>query len=183
MRAAIALRDLSPHRLPVKASFLPPGVLELLQIAAGDRALEARAARELGAGVEEIRASAFFFVEHVLLAPEADSFRALGATARSDAAELRRNMALLLRALHPDLHPDQDRSDLALRVTEAWNRVKTPSLRDRYDGERAASGRGVMRLSSRPNRRRRLARSRSSLPLVLEWILATLFGRRATRRR
>ena len=59
-----------------------------------------------------IREAAGFFVEQILLFPGADSYRVLGASPEATNRELRRNMSLLLRWLHPDLDPRGERSDL-----------------------------------------------------------------------
>ena len=68
--------------------------------------------------------------------PEADSYRVLGATAEASKSELRRNMALLLRWLHPDHDPQGARSVFANRVTRAWNDLKTQERRAAYDRSR-----------------------------------------------
>ena len=52
-----------------------------------------------------VREASAFFIEQILLGPDADSYRVLGADRNAAAAELRRNMALLLRWLHPDMTP------------------------------------------------------------------------------
>ena len=53
-----------------------------------------------------VRLAATFFIEQILFAPHADSYRVLGASPQASASELRRNVALLLRWLHPDLDPE-----------------------------------------------------------------------------
>lgn len=185
MRAAVAMRASPVRVFEARTGALPTGIVVLLRVAAGDHAIEADAARELARPVEEIRASALFFVENILLATESDSYRALGGTPRSDAIELRRNMALLLRALHPDLHGGMEQTRLTLRVTEAWNKIKTPALRDRYERERlATSRRRPTPIASRKSSRRRPSRPPRKSLLVdgLAWVLATLFGQGALRR-
>ncbi len=57
-----------------------------------------------------MRQAATFFIEQILFAPNADSYRVLGASTSASAGELRRNVALLLRWLHPDLDPRSERS-------------------------------------------------------------------------
>ena len=49
----------------------------------------------------------------------------LGAERSATASELRRNMALLLRCLHPDMDRRGTRSMFAGRVTGAWETLKT----------------------------------------------------------
>ena len=62
-----------------------------------------------------------------------DSYRVLGAARGAGAAELRSNMALLMRWLHPDVNANGARLMLAARVTRAWETVKTPDRRAAYD--------------------------------------------------
>ena len=70
-----------------------------------------------------------------------DSYRVLGAARGAGAAELRSNMALLMRWLHPDVNANGARLMLAARVTRAWETVKTPDRRAAYDRAQAASKR------------------------------------------
>ena len=64
-----------------------------------------RAAGKLGRSRETVREAATFYVVQILLFPDADSYRVLGARPQATNGELRRNMTLLLRWLHPDLDP------------------------------------------------------------------------------
>ena len=80
-----------------------------------------------------VREAAAFFIEQILLYPDADSYRVLGARPGATYGELRRNMALLLRWLHPDLDPHGERTVFAARVTRAWNDLKTEERRAAYD--------------------------------------------------
>ena len=57
----------------------------------------------------------------------------LGARRNATAAELRRNLALLCKWLHAEDREDSARSILLLRVTHAWNNLKTPERRAAYD--------------------------------------------------
>jgi hypothetical protein len=80
-----------------------------------------------------------FFIEQVLLYPGGDSYRILGSDRGTPLAELRRNMALIMRWLHPDLAPDASSSNLldkslfASRITQAWETVKTDERRTAYN--------------------------------------------------
>jgi len=117
----------------LKADALPEGVSVLLRIAAGDRDTEAQASAMTDKPVETVREAATFFIEQILLCPEADSYRVLGAGPDADNGELRRNMALLTRWLHPDLDRHGERAVFVGRVTKAWNDLKTPERRAAYD--------------------------------------------------
>ena len=112
---------------------LPEGVPTLLRLAAGDQEAESAAVELTGRSAAVVRQAAAFFVEQILFAPNADSYRVLGASHTATAAELRRNAALLMRWLHPDLDPRGERSIFAGRVTAAWNDLKTPDRRAAYD--------------------------------------------------
>jgi hypothetical protein len=120
----------------LKADALPEGVPLLLRIAAGDREAELQAAAMADKSVEAVREAAAFFIEQILLCPEADSYRVLGASAGADSGELRRNMALLTRWLHPDLDRHGERAIFVGRVTKAWNDLKTPERRAAYDDKK-----------------------------------------------
>jgi len=118
----------------------------------------------------------------------------LGATSGASYAELRRNMALLLRWLHPDLDPKGERTVFTARVTRAWNDLKTQDRREVYDRSlRQSSSRTKERKSTRtqwnkrrPNRYSDHAK-RNSGPVIslrhsekkglLHRVLSSLFAR------
>ena len=175
---------------------LPEGVPLLLRVAAGDAASEEAAAKAAGRPPEVVRQAATFFIEQILLAPGADSYRVLGAGPTATTAELRANMALLMKWLHPDAAHEGEQSVFAARIAAAWNNLKTPERRAAYDSERqaawAAEGRSAaerrakspggapvrqaMRRARSGRSRRRSASAelrRSRLP----WLLAFLLGR------
>src|SRR5207237_2497186 len=128
-----------PSRVRItRAAPLPPGVHVLLRIAAGDEAAEIEAAELTGRSRDIVRKAATFFIEQVLLSPGADSYRVLGAAPQASSGELRRNMALLLKWLHPDMDQQGARAIFATRVTGAWDDLKTPSRRADHDGAEAA---------------------------------------------
>ena len=81
----------------------------------------------------ELREAAAFYIEQIMLTPSADSYRVLGTRPGASDAELRQNLALLCRWLHSDVCQDQGRSVFFLRITEAWNNLKTPERRAAYD--------------------------------------------------
>ncbi len=130
----------APSRVAfVRASALPAGIADVLQIAAGDDEVIVRAARETGRSRERIVEAATFFIEQVMLVPEADSYRVLGGTDSTPAAELRRHMAFLMRWLHPDSTPRHDRSVFATRISRAWDDLKTDGRRSAYEAGREAA--------------------------------------------
>ena len=136
----------------VRSEPLPEDVSLLLRLAAGDSEAERLAAgiTERPAGIN--RRAAAFFIEQILLSPDADSYRILGGASTTPVEELRRNMALLVRWLHPDVEPSGERSIFARRVTAAWEDLKTPERRAAYDASRQAAAlhrAGVKRLGRR----------------------------------
>jgi hypothetical protein len=125
---------LSPSQVRrIRSDSLPDDVVVLLRIASGDDEAISQAAAKLGRSREIVREAATFYVVQILLFPGADSYRVLGARPEATNGELRRNMALLLRLLHPDLDSKGELSVFAARVTRAWNDLKTPERRAAYD--------------------------------------------------
>ena len=130
---------------------LPSGMTFLLELATGE-ADALRSAQSLSKRSPEVlQSAAEFFIEQVLFAPAADSYRILGATPRATRRELRKHMALLVKWLHPDkLGLDTqdlsiDRSRFVHRVTQAWQDLKTEDHRAAYDralGDQAAGTAG-----------------------------------------
>jgi hypothetical protein len=139
IRQAIDLLHFPSRVRAARAEPLPAGVGELLRILATDEGAELDASRAIGRSPEFIRQAAAFFVEQILLSQEADSYRTLGATPEAGDAELRHNMALLVRWLHPDLHRQRARSIFMSRVLQAWDDLKTPARRAAYDQARRLS--------------------------------------------
>jgi hypothetical protein len=131
--AAIDLLHLPSFVRLVRRRPLPDGVLILLRIVAGEPDATQKAAAATGQPEETVRAAAAFFIEQILLHADAEPYRVLGARPDASAEDLRRNMALLLRWLHPDRNGVGERSVFAARVTLAWEHLKTPERRDAYD--------------------------------------------------
>jgi hypothetical protein len=123
----------------MRSAPLPDGVLTLVRVAAGDEEATSQATEAVGSSRDTVREAAAFFIEQILLHPDADSYRVLGARPEASNAELRRNMSLLLRWLHPDHDQAGGRSVFARRVTRAWNDLKTQERRAAYDQQRRIS--------------------------------------------
>ena len=69
-----------PSRVRIaRAEPLPAGVDLLLRIAAGEAEAEGTAIASTGRSRDLIRQAAIFFIEQVLLCPNSDSYRVLGA--------------------------------------------------------------------------------------------------------
>ncbi len=144
LSAALALRQNPQLVRDARSCPLPKGVTLLLEAAAGEAEALAFAAAATGRSDTSLRKAAGFFIEQVLLCREADSYRILGSEREASEAELRRHMALLMRWSHPDVIWDEpssrgfNRGSYASRVTEAWEKVKTPERRAAYDASRQA---------------------------------------------
>jgi hypothetical protein len=178
----------------LRASPLPDDVNTLLRIAAGDDEAANQAADATRQSPNKIREAAAFYVEQILLHPDADHYRVLGARPDASAAELRRNMAWLIRWLHPDQHNGGERSVFAGRVTKAWSELKTEERRAAYDLSRRKAlakksairdkKRGQQQSSTlRPYARGNTPRSHRQLsrpahhPGILTRVMLMLFGK------
>lgn len=143
LAAAISMLE-RPHAAKLaRSSRLPEGITFLLEIAAGEAPALGKAAQLTGRTEATLQKAAGFFIEQVLLSPDGDSYRILGSDRGAPLAELRRNMALIMRWLHPDLASDAsssllDRSLFASRITQAWETVKTDERRTAYNTSLAA---------------------------------------------
>ena len=155
LKIAIELLHVPSQLRLLRSKPLPDGVLLLLRIVAGDAEAEQAAVELVGRPRETVRRAATFFIEQVLFAPDADSYRVLGATPQASADELKRNLALLMKWLHPDLDPQGRRSIFVDRVTTAWNTLKTPGRRAEYNilwrrsREKRKSGKSNRRVAKR----------------------------------
>lgn len=147
LKMAIDLMHAPSRVRLIRSAPLPDGVLTILRIAAGDEEATSQATVAMGRSRETVREAAAFFIEQILLYPEADSYRVLGTGSEATNAELRRNMAVLLRWLHPDHQCQSARSVFAGRVTGAWNDLKTQERRAAYDRfrQRALADKSLLR--------------------------------------
>lgn len=195
MRLATDLIHFPAQVRSLRSAPLPDDVLILLRIAAGDEHAIREGAKSAGRSQQVVREAAAFFVEQILLYPGANSYRVLGAKSDASYAELRRNMAILLRWLHPDRDRCGERTIFAARVTRAWDDVKTGERRAAYDrlqslketdkalhrrpaGSRFKSGRGERHSGPVFGKRRVSMASRQRGGLVHR-ILTLLLGRTA----
>lgn len=136
IRVAIELLHVPSRVRIARTEPLPGGMDLLLRIAAGEGEAEMTAMISTGRPRDLLRQAAVFFIEQVLLWPNSDSYRVLGADSQASGGELRRNMALLVKWLHPDQNPQGQRSIFASRVIRAWDDLKTPERRANYDNAR-----------------------------------------------
>jgi hypothetical protein len=133
LKLAVELVLLPSRGRAMREAPLPAGVQLLLRIAAGDETAETKAAVSIERPAKLVRDASAFFIEQMLLFPEADSYRVLGAAQDATATELRQHMALLIRWLHPDTNAAETRTIFVNRVNRAWDDLKTPERRQAYD--------------------------------------------------
>jgi hypothetical protein len=176
LRLALDLLHVPWRVRVVRTEPLPDGVTRLLRVAAGDPETLGAGTKATGRPPEVIREAASFFIEQILLSPDADSYRVLGASPAAAGGDLRQNMALLMKWLHPDIARQGDPSIYAARIAAAWNNLKTPERRAAYDSERNPPVAATVREPrGRSGRSRRSAgsgaRHKSRLPRALAFFL------------
>ncbi|MBJ6978110.1 J domain-containing protein [Luteimonas sp. MC1895] len=136
---ALGLLRAPALRTALRTRPLPQGIGELLAIASGTSDATRGAISRTGRAEAELVEAARFYVQQVLLAEGADAYRQLGAAPDADQAVLREHHHLLMRWLHPDRSEGaQWDSALSTRVNQAWNHLRTPAARARYDAEHLA---------------------------------------------
>ena len=182
VREAISVLKVPSQVRRLRTVPLPHGIPLLLAVAACGQTAEKEAVELTGRPIESIREAAGFFIAHVLLYPEADSYRMLGTDRTAALHELRTNMVLLMRWLHPDLDRAGEREHLAARVLGAWENLKSVERRSAYDATLAPIEPPKFRTSSRKPNRLLRSKTSSSAPRVSgqSWIrsIVGLFSNR-----
>jgi hypothetical protein len=150
MKSAIGLLHLPSSVRHVRCEPLPPGIDQLLRIASGDEQVAREMAEQTERPLSVIQDAAIFYIEQIMLSPDSDCYRVLGASPTTSAPDLRRNMALLISWLHPDKNLSGERAVFAARVTEAWDTLRNPDRKAVYDAtllaaHDAAPGRSSLR--------------------------------------
>jgi hypothetical protein len=112
---------------------LPDELAQVIRLAAGEDAALQGAVDATGEIAETLVEASVFFLQQVLFAPGADSYRVLGAAADSSQERLRENYRWLMKWLHPDRNQDGWEAVYADRVNVAWQDLKTPDRRAEYD--------------------------------------------------
>ncbi len=141
LKVAIDLMHVPSQVRHIRSGPLPDGIPNLLRVVAGEDEAISEAVKATGRSADVLCKAAAFFIEQILLCPGADSYRVLGANDEAASSELRRNMAFLLRWLHPDMDQQVAHSMFARRVTGAWEDLKTPDRRKLYDKVRLGTKR------------------------------------------
>ena len=101
---------------------LPTDIFEVMRIAAGAPEVCQLASQATGRPPAVLIEAARFYLQQVLLRPDADAYRVLGLPPGASRELARRHMRCLLQWLHPDVNRDWD-SAYAERVLNAWREV------------------------------------------------------------
>ena len=118
-------------RMPVLAQSidkppLPSDIFEVMQIATASPEVCQLAARATGQPAPVLVEAARFYLQQVLLRPDADPYRVLGLTPGASRELARCHLRCLLQWLHPDVNEDLD-SVYTERVLKAWREVSVNS--------------------------------------------------------
>lgn len=169
---------------------LPEGMLLLIRIVAGDEAAlsEARQRSEEAGAV--VREAAAFYIQQVMFVSGSNSYRLLGVDADAPDERIKEHYRWLVRWLHPDRNPDEWEVIYADRVNRAWQDMRTPERRQRFDearaGEAASAYQGDPRAYSTGERAATAARHSQVVPQdyeasetgynALRWLPKLIFG-------
>lgn len=123
LKIAIELFHLPSQIRTARTRPLPNGTHLVLRLIVDDPDAIREAQSLNDRPLSDMRQAAIFFVEQILLDPEADAFRTLGVERTATTAECRANMALLLKWLHPDLNGDDRRATMARQVIDSWKLI------------------------------------------------------------
>jgi hypothetical protein len=120
---------------------LPNDIFEVMRIAAGAPEVCRLASQATGQPPAVLTEAARFYLQQVLLRPDADSYRVLGLSPGASRELARRHMRCLLQWLHPDVNRDWD-SAYAERVLTAWREVSADIPRPSNSRSHVATGPG-----------------------------------------
>jgi hypothetical protein len=101
---------------------LPADVFEIMRIATASPEVCQSASQRTGQPAAVLIEAARFYVQQILLRPDADPYRVLGLPPGASRELARRHLRCLLQWLHPDVNSDWD-SVYAERVLKAWREV------------------------------------------------------------
>jgi hypothetical protein len=102
---------------------LPPNIIELMRIAAASPEACQAAVAQTGEPRHVLIEAARFYLQQVLLRPDADCYRVLGIKPAAPRATAREHMRWLLEWLHPDRNNNSWDAVYAERVLKAWREV------------------------------------------------------------
>ena len=124
----------TPGRLPqLRNRPLPDSMLRLLRIAAGDADALAAAVQTTGESSATLIDAAVLYIQQILFAEDADSYRLLGVRADALKEQIQEHYRWLMRWLHPDRHPERWEVVYSDRVNRAWQTLSSMARRTDYD--------------------------------------------------
>lgn len=130
---ALALLRAPRGARPGPGDPLPDGMLLLLRIVAGEEQALVIAQESTREPMDTLREAAAFYIQQVMFATDSNSYRVLGVDPGAGDERLREHYRWLARWLHPDRNPDKWEVVYAERVNQAWQDLRTPERRLRYD--------------------------------------------------
>ncbi len=165
---ATLLGVIADHAVLPPPGSLPPDSEELRtalgEIAKGSRSAHATLIRQVAAsrhvGFEELVRRAGFVLACVTLPSSGTYYELLGVSPRASSREIRQRWATLIQRYHPDhAGPEGGLGDRARRLIEAYQTLRDPERRRRYDAElsRIRGGWPVVSPVDAPGSWRRLA--------------------------
>jgi hypothetical protein len=108
----------------IEAPPIPADIFDVMRIAAGSPEVCQSASQTTGQPAAVLVEAARFYLQQVLLRPDADAYRVLGLRPGASREIARSHLRCLLQWLHPDVNRDWD-SAYAERVLKAWREVST----------------------------------------------------------
>lgn len=132
---ALALRQNPQGPRPAPNDLLPDDVLTLLRIVAAESHALESAHLHTGQSRDTLREAAAFYLQQVLFAPRASSYRVLGVNPNQTDERIKEHYRWLVRWLHPDRNREEWDAVFANRVNRAWQDLRTPDRRARYDAQ------------------------------------------------
>jgi hypothetical protein len=156
---------------------IPADVFEVMRIAAGAPEVCQLAAQATGQPAAVLIEAARFYLQQVLLRPDADSYRVLGLPPGASHELARRHMRCLLQWLHPDVNRDWD-SAYAQRVLAAWREVSADISRHPNSHSHVPAGLGSKApLESGPRRMPWIEKSQKKMKIQPKHVLMPVIRR------
>ena len=100
---------------------------------AGDADALAAAVQTTGESSATLIDAAVLYIQQVLFADDADSYRLLGVRADAPKEQIQEHYRWLMRWLHPDRHPERWEVVYSDRVNRAWQTLSSMARRTAYD--------------------------------------------------
>lgn len=107
----------------------------LFPLAAGRQPLLDDYAAQCKASAAELQAAARFFVEQLIVLPQATHYQVLGVDRDASTQSIKANHQCLMLLFHPDKAPDADgwSGDFIEKINSAYSVLRDPAARRRYD--------------------------------------------------